>query len=232
MALAAQEYGGRFYANDQQPGGVLEHPNHFKDDEARMAFARSWAVARGGANRHKKAILEDGMKYHALGISNEDAQFLETRQYSDVEIARMYRIPPPMLQILDNANYSNTVELNRAFVVHALMPWLVRWEQRINSDLIIHRRRFFVEFNVAGLLRGELKTRDEAYAIGRNWGWLSVNDVRRLENMNPLEGGDDYLRPLNMVPADAPPEPSGQRRPNGVDRQNGAAGLDLRTCAD
>lgn len=212
LGLALQDYGARFIRNDARPSGIIHHPAHFETDEAQAKFVRSWQAAQGGSNRFKTAVLYDGMKFETMGVTNEEAQFLETRQYQDLDIARVYRIPPPLIGILDNANYSNAVELNRQFVVHALMPWLARWEQKISAVLLLDDDEHFVEFNVAGLLRGDLLKRYQAYAIGRNWGWLSVNDIRRRENDNPIEDGDEYLRPLNMVPAGDPAEPSGMSR--------------------
>jgi hypothetical protein len=154
-------------------------------------------------NAHRIAILEEGMKVHEIGIPPEDAQFLETRKFQVTDIARIYRIPPHMIGDLEKATFSNIEHQSIDFVVHSLRPWLVRWERRINNQLVAvnERGKIFAEFLVDGLLRGDIASRYQAYAIGRQNGWLSANDVRAFENLNPIEGGDVYLVPLNMVPA-------------------------------
>ena len=210
-ALAAADYAGRFFANDARPSAVLEHPGHFRDEGSRNVFRRAWERLFTGRGRHRTAVLEYGMKYQAISVTPEQAQFLETRKYQDTDICRIFRVPPHKVGILDRATFSNIEQQALEFVSDTLQPWLVRFEQSIYRDLIIAKDRFFAEHNVAGLLRGDLRSRYEAFAIGRNWGWLSVNEIRRIENMNSIgEDGDVYLQPLNMVPAGEPGEPSGQ----------------------
>ncbi len=204
MALALQDYAARFFANDATPNGVVEMAGPFKDAESRDNWIRAWQRAHAGRNRHKIGVLEPGMTYKEVSIANDKAQFIETAKEADLRVARIWRIPPHKVGILDRATFSNIEQQALEFVSDTLLPWLRLWEQAISRDLIVRDPTLFAEFNVAGLLRGDLKSRYEAYAVGRNWGWLSVNDVRRLENMNPLDDGDGYLRPLNMVPADAP----------------------------
>ena len=214
-AQAAQDYSARFFLNDGKPSGVIEHPGHFGDDEARAKFRAAWRAAQTGANRHATAVLEDGLKYQPFDISNEQAQFLETRKYQDVEIARIFGVPPHLIGIMDGATHSNVEQQALDFVKFGMLPHLTQWERSINANLIVNRARFFAKFNLAALLRGELEARYRAYAIGRNWGWLSPNDVLRIEDMNPIkpdDGGDDYLRPGNMLIPDE--EPSGQGKPN------------------
>ncbi|WP_425401251.1 phage portal protein [Algiphilus sp.] len=212
-AMASRDYSARFWANDGTPPSWIEHPSHFKDDESRKNFIRAWKAAQGGKNRHSTAVLEHGMQLKSISISNEQAQFLDTRKYQDVDIARIYRVPPHKIGILDRATFSNIEQQSIEFVVDTLTPWLVCIEQAIKKDLILSKG-VFAEFNVAALLRGDILSRYQAYAIGRNWGWLSANDVRRMENKNSIgSDGDEYLRPTNMTPADSPAEPSGQGQP-------------------
>ncbi len=212
-ALAATDYAARFFENDARPAGVLKHPGTFKDAESRNNFVAAWRRAFGGSGRHGTAVLEQGMEYQQLGLTQEQAQFLETRKYHDVDIARIFRVPPHKVGILDRATFSNIEQQSIEFVVDTLRPWLVRWEQAIARDLVLNNRRFFAEHNVAGLLRGDMQARFQAYAIARNWGWLSANDIRRLENQNTIgPDGDIYLQPTNMAPA--------SDKPTGV---NGAA---------
>lgn len=199
LTLAAQDYGARFYQNGATPPGWIEFPGHFKDDEARRKFRESWQEAQVGANRHKIAVLERGMKYHELGIKHTDAQFLETRKYQDVDIARIFRVPPHKVGILDKATFSNIEQQSIEFVTDTLMPWLIRWEQAILRDLITREDEYFAEFSVEGLLRGDAKARGEFYASGITNGWLTRNEVRIKENLNPLDGLDEPLQPLNMA---------------------------------
>lgn len=202
LGLAAEEYGARFFANDASPGGVLEYPGRLSQ-EAVERIRKTWEMMFSGlSKKHRIALLEEGMKFHQISIPPEDAQFLQTRKFQVTEIARIFRIPPHMLADLDRATFSNIEHQSIEFVVHTLTPWLVRIEQAINTKLFTPSEKdvFFAEFQVNGLLRGDIKSRFDAYAVGRQWGWLSVNDIRELENMNPVDGGDVYLMPLNMVP--------------------------------
>lgn len=202
IALGAQQFSGRFLANDARPSGIIEFAGKFRSDEDKRKFRESWQLAQTGGQFGKTAILQQGMEWKDVGMSNRQAQFLEQRRYSDVEIARIFRIPPHMIGILDRATFSNIEQQAIDFVVHTLLPWIRRWEQAITLQLVLAPRTFFPKFNVAGLLRGDLESRYKAYAVGRQWGWLSANDVRRLEDMNPVLGGDIYLSPSNMAPAD------------------------------
>lgn len=205
LGLATEEFGSRFFGNGARPGVVLEHPGKL-GDEAYGRLKTSWAGRHQGLkNAHRVAILEEGMGVKEVGIPPEDAQFLETRKFQVTEIARIYRIPPHMLADLERATFSNIEHLGIEFVTHSLGPWLKRWEQRIGLSLLTEAERqvYFAEHLVAALLRGDIKSRYEAYAVGRNWGWMSADDVRELENMNPLPNGEGgvYLQPLNMVDA-------------------------------
>lgn len=205
-AAAAAEYGARFFANDATPRGVIIHPSHFASKEDLERFREAWQRAYSGENRHKVAVLEDGLSYKEISISNKDSQFLESRQFSVTEIARMFRVPPHMIADLSRSTFSNIEQQSLEFVVYTLRPWLVRWEQAIRRDILTPqmRKQFFAQFVVEGLLRGDIETRFKAYATARQWGWMSVNDIRRRENMNPIRGGDEFLRPLNMQPVGGP----------------------------
>ena len=203
LALATEEFGSRFFGNGSQLGTVLEHPGKLSD-EAHERLKKSVEMRHQGlSNAHRLMILEEGMKVESMGVPPENAQFLETRKFQVAEIARLYRIPPHMLADLERATFSNIEQQSLEFVIYTLMPWLTRWEQAIYRDLLTpnERPRYFAEHLVDGLLRGDIKSRYEAYSIGRQNGWLSANDVRTFENLNPIEGGDVYLIPLNMVPA-------------------------------
>lgn len=203
LGQAAEEFGARFFGNDARPGGILKHPGALTE-EGHMRLRKSWESRHGGlSNSHRTAILEEGMDYQQIGIPPEDAQYLETRRFQVQEIARIYRVPPHMLADLERATFSNIEHQSLDFVTHTLRPWLVRLEQRMNQQLLTpaEQQQYFIEFLVDGLLRGDIDSRYRAYATARQNGWLSANDIRKLENMNPVEGGDVYLVPLNMVPA-------------------------------
>lgn len=161
---------------------------------------------QGTRNSHKIAVLEEGMKYHTIGIAPEDAQFLETRKYQLNEICRIFRVPPHLVGDLEHATFSNIEHQSIEFVQHTIRPWIVRWEQEISKSLLSEEERtlYFAKFNVDGLLRGDYKSRMEGYAVGRQNGWLSINDIRKLEDMPLVDknlGGDDYLVNGNMIPA-------------------------------
>lgn len=203
LALAAEEFGARFFGNDARPGVILQHPGKLSD-EAHRRLRESWESRHGGLDKsHRVAILEEGLSVKEIGLPPGDAQFLETRRFQISEIARIFRIPPHMVGDLERATFSNIEQQSLEFVIYTLWPWLVRWEQEIKRSLLTpaESSMYFVEFLVEGLLRGDVESRYRAYATARQWGWLSANDIRRLENMNPIEGGDVYLVPLNMIPA-------------------------------
>lgn len=197
-SLAAQEYSSRFFKNDGRPPGWIEHPDRFKDVEQRTAFRESWQASQTGANKHKVAVLEHGMKYHELKISNEDAQFIETRKYNVEDIARIFRVPPHKIGHLERSTNNNIEHQSIEFVTDTIAPWLVRFEQLINKQLIVDNHRYYAEFLVDGLLRGDISSRYSAYSTGVNTGFLTRNEVRAKENMNPLPGLDEPLEPLNM----------------------------------
>ena len=202
MTLATEEYGASFFANGANPGGVLEHPGILKDPGK---VRESWnQVYQGTNNSHKVAVLEEGMSYKTIGIPPNEAQFLETRKFQINEIARLYRIPPHMVGDLEKSSFSNIEQQSLEFVKYTLDPWVVRFEQAFQKALLLpdEKKTYFIKFNVDGLLRGDYQSRMNGYAIGRQNGWLSTNDIRRLEDMNPLskeEGGDLYLVNGNMT---------------------------------
>lgn len=205
LALAQEEYASRLFSNNARPGGVIEHPNELKDASAKRLKASWEAQHRGLEKSHRVAVLEEGMKWKEISFSPENAQFMEARRFQTEEIAQLFRIPVSMLANLKQPTFASVEQFSIDFVVHTIRPWLVRWEQAIKRSLFTEadKRIYYPEIVVDALLRGDIKTRYEAYAIARGNGWMSANDIRSLENMNPLPGdqGDVYLIPLNMVPA-------------------------------
>ena len=195
-AIAANTHASALFANGARPAGVLEHPAKL-GDPGMENLRKSWQATHGGAqNSGKIAILEEGMKFHEVGLSNEDAQLLESRKYSRTEIAAMYRVPPHMLGDLERATFSNIEQQSIEFVVHCMLPIVKNWEQRLNVSLLSEdeRTEYFFAFNLAGLLRGDMKSRYEAYRVGLGRagepGWLTQNDIRESEDMNRIPGGD------------------------------------------
>ena len=203
MAIACEEYGAKFFANGAAPGGVLEHPGTIKDPQR---VRESWQSTFGGSgNASKIAVLEEGMKYTPIGISPEQAQFLETRKFQINEIARIFRVPPHMVGDLEKSSFSNIEQQSLEFVKYTLEPWLIRWEQSIQRSLLSTNEKplYFAKFNVDGLLRGDYASRMQGYATARQNGWMSANDIRELENLDRIpaeDGGDLYLINGNMLP--------------------------------
>lgn len=248
MAIACEEYGAKFFANGAAPSGVLEHPGTIKDP-ARLRD--SWTSTFGGSsNAHKVAVLEEGMKYTPISISPEQAQFLETRKFQINEIARIFRVPPHMVGDLEKSSFSNIEQQSLEFVKYTLDPWVYRWEQSMIRSLIptADKSKFFIKFNVDGLLRGDYQSRMNGYAIGRQNGWMSANDIRELEDLDriPAElGGDLYLINGNMtklqdagifakadegkeVNADENEEVLELEKPDGDERENSVSERDNR----
>ncbi len=203
LAIATEEYGAKFFANGAAPSGVLEHPGTIKDP-ARLR--ENWNSTFGGsANSGKVAVLEEGMKYTPISISPEQAQFLETRKFQINEIARIFRVPPHMVGDLEKSSFSNIEQQSLEFVKYTLDPWIIRWEQSLNRALlnVDEKKTYFFKFNVEGLLRGDYQSRMNGYAIARQNGWMSANDIRELENLDKIsaeDGGDLYLVNGNMLP--------------------------------
>ena len=217
LGIASEEYGSKFFSNGARPSGILTHPNTVKNPKA---VRESWNSAYGGSsNSNRVAILEEGMTFTPLSIPSNEAQFLETRKFQVDEICRIFRVPPHLVGNLEHATFSNIEHQSIDFAVHTIRPWLVRIEQSMNRALFTDQEkgRFYVQFNIDGLMRGDYKSRMEGYAIARQNGWMSANDIRALENQNPIpkeEGGDAYLVNGNMIPittamkAQTPAEPT------------------------
>ena len=203
LGLGQQDYASRFVENDSQPRGVLEHPQSMSP-EAYQRAKTSWGEAQAGRNRHKIAILEEGMSYKAMSLNNKDSQFLEARQFSTAEIARFFRMQAHKIGDLTKATFSNIEQQNIEFATDCIRPRCVRWERRIKIDLVDPLElgdEYFCEFLMDALLRGDLKSRYESYSVGIQNGFMSPNDARRSENLNPIskeDGGDTYMRPTNM----------------------------------
>lgn len=215
-ALAVEAYGARWFRNSGMSGGVIKHPGQFKTKEDRQAFLNAWRESSTGASQHRDRLLTHGADYTPHSVQNDQAQFLETVRHAEIKICGLWNMPPHRVSRLDKATFSNIEQQAIEFVTHTLAPYITGFEQAAMRDLLMddERARYTVEHNVDGLLRGDTAARYAAYATGRQNGWLSINDIRRKENLNPIPGGDEYLQPLNMQPvnnenADANRQPSG-----------------------
>ncbi|MFZ5719211.1 MAG: phage portal protein [Pseudomonadota bacterium] len=213
-AQAVEAFGALFFANGSHGGGILKHPGNFKSKEDEASFLESWRSGGTGANRHRDRLLKFGVDYDAPETTNESSQFLESKKQAGYEVLGLWNVPPHRAGMLERATNNNIAEQGIEFVTYGIAPWIVADEQAKRRDLLIgaDRDRYFIEYNVAGLLRGNLEKRWQAFFQGRQGGWLSVNDVRRLENMDPIgPAGDVYESALNMKPAGQAKDPAEDR---------------------
>lgn len=207
LAQAVRQYTAKSFANGASVSGVIERPREapaIKDQSTIDRILDQWGDKYAGMDNAKKvALLQEGMTFKPISMNHVDADIVNILKLSGADVARIYKIPLPMLNDLEKSNYNTLEQLLIHFVVFALLPWVRRHEEAMMRDFLLpdDRRKYYIEFNLSGLLRGDQKSRYDAYAIGRQWGWLSVNDIRRLENLPPIPGGDVYLQPLNMVDA-------------------------------
>lgn len=236
LALATQQHGGILFRQGGQVSGVIKFP-HTLSKEASDRIANSWRETHAGVqNAHKVAVLEEGGSFEKIAMTNEDSQFLETRRFQVVDICRLYGVPPHRLGELDKATLNNIEQQNQQYVDSALKPTAQSIKELFDHHLLFEDERAIVEtgFDFDDMTRGDLKTRYEAYQIGTLNGWLSRNEVRARENMNPIEDGhgDEYRVPLNTavpganlaqtttppkVGSDAPGENAPKPEPEGSD---------------
>lgn len=230
VAMAAQEYSARFFANDATPRGVLEGAQ-FKTKADETAFRDSWQMAQTRMNRHKTAVLPIGVTFKEIGIKPSDAQLLDARKFSRIEICSMFGVPPHLVgETEKTATYASVEQFNIMFATQCLWPRVVNWEQTLQRDLL-QNDRYFAKYSMASLLRGDTAARYASYQIGLQNGWLCQDDVRVMEDMNPLPNGagKDYWRPLtwtklgalsggtNLQQSTAVPPDAGGAEESGVD---------------
>ena len=216
LTLALEEHGSELFKNGADPGGVLKYPHQLNNEEMMTRLRKQWAERyEGRGNRGKTIILEHGMEFDKLTMSSVDAQFIEARKFQVEEVARILRIPPQKLMSLDRATFNNVEHLALDYVNDSLMPWLERWEAQIQARLFTpsEQERFYVEFDVTRLARGDLKSRVESARAGVQSGVMEINEARGLIDLDPVEGGDVRLEPLNMVPAGEEREDQDQMEP-------------------
>lgn len=201
LGLDTEEHGTKLFKNGAVTSGVLETSEQLTDvafNRLKTEFSENYA---GLANTYKPMILEQGLTWKPTALNLEDSQFLETRQYQATEICGLFRVPPHLAANMEKMTLNNIEHMGMSFVNYSLVPYMTRIESRIKVGLLSEkdRKTHYAKFNAGALLRGDLKTRYESYGKGIQWGWLSPNDCRELEDMNPREGGDIYLTPMNMT---------------------------------
>ena len=202
LGMAAEQFGSKFFKNGTHLGGVITDPGVMGDTQFERAKQQFGAMYKGLQNSHGIPILEKGATYTPIGIPPEDAQFLETRKFQRTEIAAIYRVPLHLIGDLERATFSNIEHQDLGYLQRTLLPWLVRWEQAMAARLLtsLERKRLVIEFDTANFLRGDTKSRMEAYSIAVNAGIMTPNEARAKENMNPMEGGDEIRLPMNTQP--------------------------------
>ncbi|GHU69204.1 portal protein [Clostridia bacterium] len=202
IALATEDYASRFFANSATPSGVLEAPMPIANKEK---LRKDWHTQFSGANSHNIAVLEDGLKFHQMSLNNTDAQFIESRRFQMEEIARIFRVPNHLLGDLEKSSFNNIENQSLSFVKYTLDPWVSRWEKSMQQRLLLpsEKRDYIIRMNLEGLLRGDLKSRYDSYAVGIQNGFMSPNDVRGIEDWNLIpdeEGGNGHYVNGNMLP--------------------------------
>jgi HK97 family phage portal protein len=204
LALTQQETAGKQAGKSFRPEGALVFPNTLGGDGKGVALAALRNKIESDSSTSGVLVLDGGADWKSFSFSSKDAEFLDSRKLTNLDICRVFNVPPTVAGITDNATYSNTDQESRALVVRCLAPMARRIEQAMNAALLpaMSRRTMFIEHDLAGLLRGDMKARYEAYRIGREWGWISPNEIRGWENLPDIEGGNEYLSPLNMAPID------------------------------
>jgi HK97 family phage portal protein len=198
-AIAARDYGARFWANDAKPPFWIKVPGKFKDDDDKSSFRDKWQVSYGGQNRNRPAVLDRGMELVALGVTNEQAQYIQARNATDIDICGIFRVPPHKVGILSEAKWANIEMQNIEWVTDSLLARIVMWEEACQRDLLGYDEELYVKFVPDQLLRGDIKARYEAYGKGITDGHLTRNEARELEDRDPLPGLDEPLQPLNMT---------------------------------
>lgn len=218
LGITLQDHTGNLFKNGAHIGGALEHPDTLTDEVAKR-IRENWQETYGGAlNSGKVLVLEEGMKFNRTGMTMQDAQYIDTKKLNRVEIASIYRVPPYKIGAYDKISYNSMEQAALEFLTDCLLPWCVRFELAFDRDLVRADDTYFCKFNVNAVLRADAKSQNEAFKIGREGGWLSVNDIRDVLDMNPVPDGDGYLQPSNFVPLGTKPpkeKPSTEVPPGG-----------------
>jgi len=226
VGLAGQEFQG----NNLKSGGRLQlafiHPApKAPTEEGRKAFRDAIRKEYGGPTGQKIGVFWEGMEPKTISMTPEEAEFIDSRKFSRTEICAIFRVPPHKIMDLERATFSNIEQQSISYVIDTIRPWCVRWEQAMNQRLLGNSSEYFCEHLIDGLMRGDIASRYQAYATGRQWGWLNADEIRTLENMNPLPDGQGqkYLVPMNMIPADQMEKIPGLQEPISEEEKERAA---------
>lgn len=218
LSLAAEQFGALFFRNGAKSKGAFRLPEGALDDASFKRLKDQLNEVASGENAHKTPLLERGIEWVAMDHSAKDSQLTELRNHQVIEIARVFRIPPHIIQHLEKSSFNNIEHQSREFVLHTLMPWVRRWEGAVQRQLVQEKKRYFAEFSLQNFLRGDNKSRAEFFAKATGGPWMTVNEARALENLRGVEGGDELLQPLNMGGAgddeDADPPEGGEPKPD------------------
>lgn len=225
LAIETERHSAKLFGNSANPSGVLSSDQPLSREQMEN-LREAWKAAHGGENQFATAVLDGGFKFQPITMTSSDSQLIESRKFQISEVSRIYRVPPHLLGDLERATFSNIEQQSLDFVQRTLSPWLRRWECSINYQLIGPRERFntYAKFNVDSQLRGDIKSRYDAFHIGLTDGFLSVNEVRELEDRNPIEGGDEYRQAASVFGGEdepqeeEPPEPTEEEREASIRR--------------
>lgn len=201
LGLSYEQFGVNFYKNGANASGAFKSPGALSEEAFNRLKKELGKNYTGLKNTGVPMILEEGLEFQQFQIKPADAQLLESKYFQIEDICRVYRVPQHLVQKLDRSTNNNIEHQSLEFVMYTMLPWFKRWEDNINMQLLTFKEReagYYIEFKADALLRGDIASRAAYYAQGRQWGWLSVNDIRRLENMPSIPNGDIYLQPLNM----------------------------------
>jgi len=213
LGMAMETYGARFFGNGTHPGVIVSHPAQLSA-QAHANLKQSLTDAYSGlGNAHRLMLLEDGMKVEKISIPNNDSQFLESRQFQIPEVARWFNLPPHKLKDLSKSSFNNIESEQISFVTDSILPWLIRCEQSFQQQLLTpseQKRGLYFKHIVEGLLRGDAKSRGEFYASMFMIGGMSINEIREKEDLDPIDGGDIHLVPMNMVTVENAGKPAAE----------------------
>ncbi|MEY8001602.1 phage portal protein [Clostridium sp. Mt-5] len=201
LGLSYEQFGVNFYKNGANSTGAFKSPGVLQEEAFQRLKKELKTNYAGLKNTGTPMILEDGLEFQPFQIKPVDAQLLESKYFQIEDICRIYRVPQHLVNKLDRSTNNNIEQQSLEFIMYTMLPWFKRWEDNMNMQLLTPEERmagYYVEFKADVLLRGDIASRATYYAQGRQWGWLSVNDIKRLENMPPIENGNIYLQPLNM----------------------------------
>ncbi|MFZ3132663.1 MAG: phage portal protein [Desulfosporosinus sp.] len=202
LGLSYEQFGVNFYKNGANSSGAFSFPGELGEESFQRLKKDLKDNYAGLKNTGTPMLLEGGGKFEQFAMKPADAQLIENKRFQIEDVARIYRVPMHLIQELSRSTNNNIEKQSLEFIIYTMLPWFKRWEEAINMQLLVPRERregYYLEFNVNSLLRGDIKSRYEAYAMGIQWGILCINDCLKLENMNSVEGGDRRIQPLNMI---------------------------------